>query len=171
MSWYETLKTEVGNVTWFITVPQLITTPLSVWIIDRIRPDFFEKELLEVLDFLVISFPMTVAIAIIAYLVKSGEADAMKCIMAILGAAFVSNLLHKFVHVNFPEVPLYRAYYDVWPSVYDTEYVFRSQGIVPWVKLAIKMLMIYLQQFGIVICIQALSVGIYGGLRLYAKNH
>ncbi len=167
MPFLESLKTEVERLMWFITIPQIISAPLSVFLIELITPSFLVFDILEILDFLVISFPLTLAVAIITYQVNNNESNIITAIIIIIGAALLSNLFHNLVFAAFPHIDVRGAWIISQPN---SDPVYRSNGIGPLLKTAIRILGIYWSQFGIVMCIQALGIGIYAGLRYFRKS-
>ena len=167
MSFMESLKTEVGRLMWFITIPQVISAPLSVFLIDLISPSFLVFDILEILDFLVISFPLTLAVTIIAYQVKQDEKNIIAFILIIIGAALLSNLFHNLLFAAFPHIDVRGAWMD---SVGEPDPVYRSRGIGPLLNTALRIVGIYWRQFGIVMCLQALGIGIYAGLRYFGNS-
>ena len=54
-------------------------------------------ELKEILDFLVISFPLTLSVAVIAVLIAKGKFNLFSLVVAVAGAALLSNLLHRII--------------------------------------------------------------------------
>jgi hypothetical protein len=166
MSWYKTLSSEVGRLMWFITIPQIISAPVSVFIIDMLQPSLVVLDILEIIDFLVISFPLTLAITMITYLVVSDESNAVSFILIVIGAALLSNFFHNALWSSFPEVDVDR----IWRANTAPDPIYRSRGIGPMLNTALRILGIYWREFGIVIWLQALGIGIYAGRKYFGRQ-
>lgn len=152
---------ELSGLAFFISIPQLIASPLIVAIAHLVMPSNIVFEAREVLDFFVISFPLTVSIAIIMVFILKGKFNLFILVFSVAAAALLSNLLHAVVG-KAPQV-------DISDSLSQTFTMNSGSGgnylAVKWV---LKMFGIYWHQFGPVIFIQSCCIGIYAALR-YTK--
>ncbi len=140
------LHREISALALFISLRQLIASPIIVGISHLIHPYNVFFDVREILDFLVISFPLTLSIAILFVLILKGKFNMFYLLFAVAGAALLSNLLHWVVG----EIP----------SV-DIQKTFNSSAII-WV---IKIFGVYWKTFGPILFIQSCCIGIYAGYK------
>src|SRR5438128_7483501 len=88
---------EVSSLALFISLPQLISAPLMVGLEHLLKPNNIFFELKEILDFLVISFPLTLSIALLFLIIEKGIFNLGYLLLIVGGAALLSNLLHGLV--------------------------------------------------------------------------
>ncbi|HLF64743.1 MAG TPA: hypothetical protein VI603_13360 [Saprospiraceae bacterium] len=154
---------EISRLTWMITLPQTISAPLSVILIELFTPSFVVLDILHILDFFVISFPLTLAVAIITNMVRSDQSNAVLFIVIIVGAGLLSNLLHKFISSSFPPVSIE----PIFREATEPDPIYRSRGIGPLLNTAIGIIGIYWRQFGPMMFIQACGIRVYVGIRYF----
>lgn len=157
---------EISRLTWMITLPQLISAPLSAILVELFTPSFIVLDILHIIDFFVISFPLTLAVAIITNMIRSDQSNVILFIVIIVGAGLLSNLLHKFVSASFPPVPVE----PIFREATEPDPVYRSRGIGPLLNTAIGIIGIYWRQFGPIMFIQAIGIGMYVGIRYFKKG-
>ena len=155
-SWHK----EVSALSFFISLPQLIASPIIVGITSLTHQNII-FELKEILDFLVISFPLTLSIAVLFVIIERGEFNLFYMLLAVVGAALLSNALHWIIG----EMPLV----DV-QKTFDESFDYQNTGgntsAFRWVG---KIFSLYWRTFGPVLFIQSCCIGIYAGYR-YVKR-
>jgi hypothetical protein len=155
-SWHK----EISGVALAISLPQIISAPLSVGLAKLMYSQNIAYELKEILDFLLISFPLTFAMAMIASLIKSGEFNIIAMVIVLAIALLLSNLLHKI----FGETPSI----DVNQTFdYSENERAGSNMIFKWV---FRVLGVYWDKFGPILFIQSVAIGIYVGLKYTRKK-
>lgn len=78
---------EVSSLALFITVPQAIASPVIVAIEHSLHPQNIFFDLKEILDFLLISFPLTLSIAILFVIIEKGAFSPGALLLIVGGAA------------------------------------------------------------------------------------
>ncbi|MEI9958951.1 MAG: hypothetical protein WDM90_22155 [Ferruginibacter sp.] len=152
---------EVSALSFFISLPQLIASPIIVGIQSAVHAQNVVFELKEILDFLVISFPLTLGVAVLFVIIERGEFNLFYMLFAIVGAALLSNLLHYVIE----EMPLI----DVGKALNDSyDYKENTGGNITAFRWVGKIFGIYWKTFGPVLFIQSLCIGIYAGYK-YVK--
>lgn len=157
---------EISRLAFMITLPQLISAPISVIIIQLLTPANVVLDIMTILDFFVISFPLTLAVATITYMFQSDQANPVGIILIIIGAALLSNWLHSLISSSFPSIDVATAH----QRNFDESDLPGSRGIGPLLNTAIRIVGIYWRQFGPVMFIQAVGIGIYVAVRYFKKT-
>jgi hypothetical protein len=158
---------EIGNLSLIISIPQLISAPLFVILLEVLNPIPDPFDIIEVLDFLVISFPLTLAVALITYFVKTDQDSFIFYVGAIIGAALLSNFLHHLVYSAFPSVDIDSAYRESFSRPDDLP---GNRGAGYLVNFAMKLLSLYWEKFGVVMFLQSCAIGIYSGIRYFKTS-
>ncbi|HEX5113362.1 MAG TPA: hypothetical protein VFV79_10970 [Saprospiraceae bacterium] len=154
---------EIGHLSLIISLPQLISAPIIVILISLFSPIPTPKDVIEIIDFLVISFPLTVAVALITLLVRTDQNSFLFYIGAIVGAAILSNLLHGLLSTAFPAVDISTAYHEAFdPGDLPTRH-----GAGTFVAFAMNILSLYWKKFGVILFIQSCVIGIYAGTKYF----
>jgi len=154
---------EIGHLSLIISLPQLISAPLIVILISLFSPIPTPKDIIEILDFLVISFPLTLAVALITLLVRTDQNSFLFYVGAIVGAALLSNFLHGLLSSAFPAVDVSSAYHEAFdPGDLPTRH-----GAGSFVSFTMNILSLYWKKFGIVLFLQSCVIGIYAGTRYF----
>jgi hypothetical protein len=154
------LLREISGVALFISLPQLIASPVITGLTHIIHKDNTALDVKEILDFLVISFPLTLSIAVLTVLVQKGQFNLFSLLVAVAGAALLSNLLHQLIG-QIPSVDLKRSFNE---SFSYTENKYGNSAAINWV---VKIFGIYWKSFGPILFIQSCCIGIYAGYRYY----
>ena len=148
---------ELSGLSFFISVPQLIASPIVVGLKHLMYHDVAAFEVKEVLDFLLISFPLTLCIAILFVIIEKGKFNLFYMLLAVVGAALLSNLLHKLVG-EIPSVGV--------KSAFDTTYnSTENSGSSSAFTLVFKIFKIYWDTFGPILFIQSCCIGIWAGIK------
>lgn len=151
------LHREISGLALFISLPQLIASPIMVGISKLIHPHNMVFDLWEILDFLAISFPLTLSIAILFVVIEKGKFNMFSLVFAVVGAALLSNLLHWVV----TKIPLVGIGNAVNESYSDENRGGNNSAII----LVGKIFGIYWKSFGPIPFIQSCCIGIYGGYK------
>lgn len=157
---------EIGNLSLIISIPQLISAPLSVILISILNPIPTPWDVIEVIDFLVISFPLTLAMALITYLVKTDQNSFVFYVGAIVGAALLSNFFHNMLSSAFPAVDVSGAYHEAFTPPDELP---GGHGAGYMVKFALKIISLYWEKFGVIMFIQSCIIGIYAGGKYFRR--
>ena len=151
---------QLSGLSLIISLPQIIASPISVGLKHLIYHNVIPFEVIEILDFLLISFPLTLCIAVLFVIIEKGKFNLFYMVFAVAGAALLSNLLHLIVE-KIPSVNI--------QSSLDTSTDYRSNtgssSAFMWVY---NMFAIYWNSFGPIIFIQSCCIGIYAGFK-YSK--
>ncbi len=151
---------EVSTLALFISLPQLLASPVMVAIGHVLQPNNIVFELKEILDFLVISFPLTLSIAILFVILERGSFNLGYLLLVVAGAALLSNLLHRIID-EIPGVDVNKAFNDSFSKT-DTG------GNATILRFVGKIFGIYWKTFGPILFIQSCCIGLYAGYR-YVK--
>jgi hypothetical protein len=149
---------EISGIAAFISIPQLIASPIIAGLTHLIRKDNLTFDLMEILDFLVISFPLTLSIAVLVVLVLRGQFNLFYLLFVVVGAAILSNLLHMIIS-KFPSVDLKESFNE---SINYTQNKYGNSAAIRWV---VKIFGVYWKGFGPLLFIQSCCIGIYAGYR------
>jgi hypothetical protein len=166
MSTFKKIMHEIENLSMIITIPQLISAPISVIILHFLSPGPSPQTVIEVLDFLVISFPLTLAVALITLLLRREESGIVLYIGAVIGAALLSNLLHRIVSSAFPAIDVAGEYNRAFGG--GSTYMYHGAGSL--ISFATKILSLYWKQFGVLMFLQSCVIGIYAGVKYFKKE-
>ncbi|MEJ0103737.1 MAG: hypothetical protein WDO19_14795 [Bacteroidota bacterium] len=150
------LHRQISQLALFVSLPQLIASPIMVGLTHLLHPDNIFFDLKEILDFLAISFPLTLGIAILFVFIEKGKFNLFVLVFAIVGAALLSNLLHRIVG-EIPSVDIKRTFSESF-----NENRGGNSSAIIWV---IKIFGIYWKTFGPVLFIQSCCIGIYAGYK------
>ncbi|MFI5133294.1 MAG: hypothetical protein ACHQEB_03105 [Chitinophagales bacterium] len=154
------VEKELSGLALVVTLPQLISSPISVAIASLLHTHSnISFEVKEIIDFLVISFPLTLAIAVIVILINESKITLFSVVLTLIIATLLSNLLHKVV-ANFPGVDLNEA----WHNTFSYTDPHNTTGN-PVVNFILAVLGLYWKKFGAILFIQSCIIGIYAGLR------
>ena len=145
---------EISRLALFISIPQLIASPIIVGISHFVMPQNVAFEGKEILDFLIISFPLTLCVAVLFVIIAKGKFNLFYMVFAVAAAALLSNLLHIIVG-KIPSVNI--------KSTLDTSYNETSGGSDSAFKWVFNMFAVYWENFGPIIFIQSCCIGIYAG--------
>jgi hypothetical protein len=154
------LKGEISRLAFFISIPHLIASPVSVGISHLLHePNSVPYDLMEILDFIVISFPLTLSIAILFVIIERGDFNLGWLLIIVGGAALLSNLLHKAVS-SMPSV-------DVSGSFNEAFDYKANRGSSAVFHFVYRIFGIYWRDFGPVLFIQSCCVGLYAGYKYF----
>ena len=148
---------EVSALAMFISLPQLVSSPLVVGLEHLLKPDHILFELQEILHFLVISFPLTLSIALLFLIIEKGTFNLGYLLLIVGGAALLSNLLHGLLQ-QIPSVEVTTTFNETFTrtDVGGNKAVFIFVG---------KIFGIYWKNFGPLLFIQSCCIGLYAGYR------
>jgi hypothetical protein len=148
---------EVSALALFISLPQVIAAPVMVGLTHLLQPDNIFFDLKEILDFLVISFPLTLSIALLLVMIEKGVFNLGYLLLIVAGAALLSNLLHGIVQ-EIPSVDVNKTFTETFTrtDIGGNKAVFIFVG---------KIFGIYWKTFGPVLFIQSCCIGLYAGYR------
>jgi hypothetical protein len=152
------LHKEISALAFFISLPQLIASPIIVGFAHLMQPENILFDLKEILDFLVISFPLTLSIAILFVVIKKGKFNLFYLVFAVAGAALLSNLLHRIIG-EMPFIDVQRSFNE------SVDYKTGNSSAITWV---LKIFAVYWKTFGPILFIQSCCIGIYAGYK-YVK--
>jgi len=152
------LHQEISRVALFISLPQLIASPVIAGATHLIYRDNTAFDIKEILDFLVISFPLTLSIALLIVLIREGQFNLFSLLFAVAGAALLSNLLHLLVS-QIPSVDIKRSFNESFA------YSEKTNGNSAAIRWVLKIFGIYWKTFGPVLFIQSCCIGIYAGYK------
>ncbi|HEY3385685.1 MAG TPA: hypothetical protein VGK46_04185 [Saprospiraceae bacterium] len=164
---FKSVVDEIGYLSLIISIPQFISAPISLIIFNLLNPIPMPWDIVEILDFLVISFPLTLAIALITYLVRHDENSFVLFVGMLVGAALLSNFLHNALSAAFPSVDVASAYREAFTRPDDLP---GSRGSGYLVNFAIKIISLYWEKFGVILFIQSCVIGIYAGMKYFKKE-
>jgi hypothetical protein len=152
---------EVSALAFFISLPQLIASPIIVGITSLVHSQNVVFELKEILDFLVISFPLTLSIAILFVIIEKGKFNLFYMLFAVVGAALLSNALHWVIEAM--------PFVDVQKTLNESvDYNQNPGGNTFAFRFIRKIFGIYWKTFGPILFIQSCCIGIYAGYK-YVK--
>jgi hypothetical protein len=154
---HTTWEKEVSALALFIAVPQAIASPIIVAIEHSLHPHNTFFDLKEILDFLLISFPLTLSIAILFVIIEKGEFSPGALLLIVGGAALLSNLLHGIVQ-QIPSVDVNKTFNETFTR---TD-IGGNSAVFIFVK---KIFGIYWKNFGPLLFIQSCCIGLYAGYR------
>ena len=149
---------ELSGLTFFISLPQLIASPIMVGLKHLMYSDVVPFELKEVLDFLLISFPLTLCIAILFIIIEKGKFNLFYMVFAVVGAALLSNLLHMLVE-KIPSVGIDAAFNTTYNNT-------ANAGSSSAFSLVFNIFKVYCESFGPILFIQSCCIGIWAGIKL-----
>ena len=155
---HSSLEKEISGLALFISIRQLIASPIFAGISHLIYPHHVLFDIREILDFLVISFPLTLSIAILFVVIEKGKFNLFYLIFAVGGAALLSNLLHMIVG-EIPSVDIQKPFEESFN--YNENRGGNSSAII-WV---VKIFGVYWKTFGPILFIQSCCIGIYAGYK------
>lgn len=154
-SWHS----EIGKLSLFIAVPQLITSPIAVGAAKLLYAHVNSSyEISEVLDFLAISFPLTLSVALLIVIIEKGKFNLFTLLFAVVGAALLSNLLHLLLSA-IPFVGLKTTYNEAFNSGDGRS---GNSSAISWVG---KIFIVYWETFGPIVFIQSCCIGIYAAYK------
>lgn len=154
---HTTFEKEVSALALFISVPQAIASPIMVAIEHSLHPHNIFFDVKEILDFMLISFPLTLSIAILFVIIEKGEFSPGSLLLIVGGAALLSNLLHGIVQ-QIPSLDVNKTFTETFTR---TE-IGGNSAVFIFVK---KIFGIYWKIFGPVLFIQSCCIGLYAGYR------
>jgi hypothetical protein len=154
---HTTFEKEVSSLALFISVPQAIASPIIIAIEHSLHPHNIFFELKEILDFLVISFPLTLSIAVLFVIIEKGDFSPGALLLIVGGAALLSNLLHGIVQ-QIPSVDVNKTFTETFTR---TD-IGGNSAVFIFVK---KIFGIYWKNFGALLFIQSCCIGLYAGYR------
>jgi hypothetical protein len=137
---------EISQLSLFISLPQIIASPIFVGIKHLMYHNVVPFEVKEILDFLLISFPLTLCVAILFVIIVKGKFNLFYMIFAVVGATLLSNLLHKIVS-KFPLVDIKNSF---------------DSSALTWVY---NIFGVYWNTFGPILFIQSCCIGIYAAVK------
>jgi hypothetical protein len=144
-------------------MPQVIASPIMVGLGHLLQPHNIFFELKEILDFLVISFPLTLSIALLFIIIEKGKFNPGYLLLIVGGAALLSNLLHGIVQ-EMPSVAVSKTFNETFSRV-D---VAANSAVFTFAK---KIFGLYWKNFGPILFIQSCCIGIYAGYRYTVMNN
>jgi hypothetical protein len=151
------IEKEISTLAMFISVPQAIASPIAVAVEHSLHPQNIFFEVKEILDFLLISFPLTLSIAVLFVIIEKGDFSPGALLLIVGGAALLSNLLHGIVQ-QIPSVDVNRTFNETFTR---SDAGGNSAAFI-FVK---KIFGIYWRIFGPVLFIQSCCIGLYAGYR------
>ncbi|MEO7983841.1 MAG: hypothetical protein ABI688_07150 [Bacteroidota bacterium] len=155
---HTSLHRELSVLALFIAIPEFIASPVIVGLKHIIHADNIALDIREILDFLVISFPLTLSVAILFVIIEKGKFNLFYLLLAVVGAALLSNLLHMLIG-EIPSVDIKKAFND---SFNYNENRGGNSAAIRWV---IKIFGVYWKTFGPILFIQSCCIGIYAGYK------
>ena len=163
MTAHPSIKGEISSLALFISIPHLIASPISVGIAHFLHePNSVPYDLMEILDFLLVSFPLTLSIAILFVVIERGNFNLGWLLIIVAGAALLSNLFHKLVS-EIPSVDVNSSFNEA----FDYKEKRGSSAVFHFVY---RIFSIYWKDFGPVLFIQSCCVGIYAGYKYFRIN-
>jgi hypothetical protein len=157
-SGHSPLHQEISALALFISIRQLIASPIIVGVTHLIHSDNVFLDVWEILDFLVISFPLTLSVAILFVVIAKGKFNMFTLIFAVAGAALLSNLLHWVVS----EIPAVDVNKTLNESFNYNDNRGGNSAAIAWV---INIFGVYWKTFGAILFIQSCCIGIYAGYK------
>ncbi len=154
---------ELSGLAFFVSLPQLIASPIVVGLQHVIYHDVAAFEIKEVLDFLLISFPLTLCVAALVVIIKRGWLNPFSLLLAVFGAALLSNLLHAIIK----DIPFIGFQNTVTETAANPQYAGSSNLIFILIG---KIFGIYWKTFGPILFIQSCCIGIFAGYRFLEKK-
>lgn len=149
---------ELSGLAFFISLPQLIASPIVVGLKHLIYHDSVPFELKEVLDFLLISFPLTLSMATLVVIIQREQFNLFWLLIIVAGAALLSNLLHT-IFEEIPSVDVKNSFNETFLHPGDTG---GGNLLLLWIG---KIFGIYWKTFGPILFIQSCCIGIYAGVK------
>ncbi len=149
---------ELSGLAFFISLPQLIASPVFVGLKHLLYHDVVPMEVKEVIDFLLISFPLTLCVAVLTLLFLKEQFNVFYLLFAVVGAALLSNCLHA-VFEKIPSVGLDSSFNETFLDPANND---NGNSIFIWIG---KIFGIYWQSFGPILFIQSCAIGIYAGIK------
>jgi len=159
-STHSPLHGQISGLALFISLPQLIASPIMVGISHLIHPQNVFFDLKEILDFLVISFPLTLSIAVLFVIIERGKFNLFYLVAVVAGAALLSNLLHGIIE-SMPSVDIKKPFNETF-SPNNT-----GGGNSAAIHFVIKIFGVYWKTFGPILFIQSCCIGIYAGYKYF----
>lgn len=153
------LHKEISRLALFISLPQLIASPTAVGIYHLIyshNSSLFEVK--EVFDFLLISFPLTLSVALIVLLLENGRLNPITLFLTIVGAALLSNFFH-YIFAEIPSVDLENTFTNTFNNPENND----SSNLL--FQVIGKIFGIYWKTFGPILFIQSCGIGIYAAVK------
>src|SRR5664279_195073 len=147
---------ELSGLAFFISLPQLIASPIVLGLQHLMYHDVVPFELKEVLDFLLISFPLTLSVAALVVIIQRGQFNLFSLLIAVAGAALLSNLLHA-IFEEIPSVDVKKSFSETFPNAANSG---SGNLLLLWIG---KIFGIYWKTFGPILFIQSCCIGIYAG--------
>ncbi len=140
------LQKDLSGLALFISIPQIIASPIVVGVSHLIYPKNVAFEVKDILDFIVVSFPLTLSVALLFVIIAKGKFNLFYLLFVVAGAALLSNLLHMIVG-EIPSVDINRG---------------GNNSAIMWV---FKIFDVYWNTFGPILFIQSCCIGIYAGVK------
>jgi len=139
-----------------ITLPHVTASTLSLFITNQFVPGNIAKDILEVLDFTLTTFPLTLAITLLVSFALDKDLKFSEAIMIIIVAGLLANLLSMIIpSVHHTDIP---GIFNV--STRD------AKGPLIFVLFAYKLISIWWRDFGPIMFVQSVIIGAYFGYRL-----
>ena len=149
---------ELSGLAFFISLPQLIASPVVVGLKHLLYHDVAAFDVKEVIDFLLISFPLTLSIAVLFVIIERGQLNPYSLLIIVVGAALLSNLLHILLE-KIPFVPVTNSFNDTFSDPAN-----KGSGNLLFIWIG-KIFGIYWETFGPILFIQSCCIGIYAGIK------
>ena len=140
------LQKELSGLALFISIPQIIASPIVVGVSHLIYPKNVAFEIKDILDFIVVSFPLTLSVALLFVIIAKGKFNLFYLLFVVAGAALLSNLLHMIVE-EIPSVGIKSSF---------------DNSAIMWV---FKIFDVYWNTFGPILFIQSCCIGIFAGVK------
>lgn len=141
------LQKDLSGLALFISIPQIIASPIVVGVSHLIYPKNVAFEIKDILDFIVVSFPLTLSVALLFVIIAKGKFNLFYLLFVVAGAALLSNLLHMIVG-EIPSVSM--------------ENRGGNNSAIMWV---FKIFDVYWNTFGPILFIQSCCIGIFAGVK------
>jgi hypothetical protein len=152
------ISREISSIALFISLPQFIASPIIVGLTHLVHSDDIVFDIREILDFLVVSFPLTLSIGLLFVLIAKGKVNMFTIFAAVVGAALLSNLLHWLVG-EIPAVNVRQTFVESFN--YNDSRGANSSAI----QFVLKIFGVYWRSFGPILFVQSCCVGAYAGYR------
>lgn len=147
---------ELSGLALFVSLPQLVASPIIVGLKHLLYHDSVAFELKEVLDFLLISFPLTLSVAALVVIIQRGQFNLFSLLIAVVGAALLSNLLHNLIS-DIPSVGVKSSLTD---TLSNPENSGGNYLAINWIG---KIFGVYWKTFGPILFIQSCCIGFFAG--------
>lgn len=148
------IEKEISQLAIFVSIPQIIASPIIEGISHFIYPKNVAFEVMDILDFLVVSFPLTLSVAVITVLIAKGQFNLFSLFIAIVGAALLSNLLHTIIG-KIPSVNIRDSFNETFTDPANRG---SDNLLILWI---FKIFGIYWKNSGPLMFIQSCCIGIY----------